>query len=55
MRVGILAVMAAAALATAGPGSAAAPEKAVFAGGCFWCMEEAFEKVEGVSAVDLRL
>jgi peptide-methionine (S)-S-oxide reductase len=22
--------------------------KATFAGGCFWCMEEAFEKVEGV-------
>ncbi len=25
--------------------------KAYFAGGCFWCMEEAFEKVEGVSTV----
>ncbi len=25
-----------------------APSKAYFAGGCFWCMEEAFEKVEGV-------
>src|SRR4029077_7560017 len=24
------------------------PGKAYFAGGCFWCMEEAFEKVEGV-------
>ena len=24
---------------------------AILAGGCFWCMEEAFEKVEGVSAV----
>ena len=24
---------------------------ATFAGGCFWCMEEAFEKVEGVEAV----
>jgi peptide-methionine (S)-S-oxide reductase len=23
-------------------------EKATFAGGCFWCMEEAFDKVEGV-------
>jgi len=51
MRVGILTGMAALVLATAGPGSAATPEKAVFAGGCFWCMEEAFEKVEGVSAV----
>ena len=26
-------------------------DKAVFAGGCFWCMEPAFEKVEGVSQV----
>ena len=25
--------------------------KAYFAGGCFWCMEEAFEKVEGVVEV----
>ena len=25
--------------------------KAYFAGGCFWCMEEAFEKVDGVIAV----
>ena len=27
-------------------------EQAIFAGGCFWCMEEAFEKVRGVKAVD---
>ncbi len=27
-------------------------EEAVFAGGCFWCMEEAFEKINGVSAVE---
>jgi len=25
--------------------------KATFAGGCFWCMEEAFENVEGVTSV----
>ncbi len=25
--------------------------KATFAGGCFWCMEEAFEAVEGVGSV----
>ncbi len=25
--------------------------KAYFAGGCFWCMEEAFEKVDGVNEV----
>ena len=28
--------------------ASATPGKAYFAGGCFWCMEEAFEKVEGV-------
>tara|TARA_B100000965_G_scaffold91302_1_gene74403 strand:+ start:148 stop:714 length:567 start_codon:yes stop_codon:yes gene_type:complete len=26
-------------------------DKAYFAGGCFWCMEEAFEKIEGVLEV----
>ena len=25
--------------------------KAYFAGGCFWCMEESFEQVEGVREV----
>ncbi|MCL7940646.1 peptide-methionine (S)-S-oxide reductase MsrA [Halomonas sp. ATCH28] len=25
-------------------------ESAVFAGGCFWCMEEAYDKIEGVQA-----
>lgn len=32
-------------------GHAAEQAKAVFAGGCFWCMEEVFEKVEGVVSV----
>ena len=43
------------ALLASGPSStvqaASASAKAYFAGGCFWCMEEAFEKVDGVTAV----
>lgn len=31
--------------------SASTSAKAYFAGGCFWCMEEVFEQVEGVSSV----
>jgi len=31
--------------------SDATADKAVFAGGCFWCMESDFEKLEGVSNV----
>ena len=27
-------------------------EQAIFGGGCFWCMEEAFEKIRGVKSVD---
>lgn len=30
------------------PGARAASAKAIFAGGCFWCMEEAFDKLPGV-------
>jgi peptide-methionine (S)-S-oxide reductase len=44
------AAFAAAALGVGGV-QAAAAETAVFAGGCFWCMEEAYEKVPGVSSV----
>jgi peptide-methionine (S)-S-oxide reductase len=36
------------ALALPGAGYAQKTEKATFAGGCFWCTEEAFEKVPGV-------
>jgi hypothetical protein len=35
--------------AGAGPGPGL--EKATFAGGCFWCMEPAFDKLEGVKSV----
>lgn len=32
-------------------GSAVAEsKKAIFAGGCFWCVEEAFDQVDGVVA-----
>ena len=30
---------------------AATADKAIFAGGCFWCMESDFEKLEGVTDV----
>ena len=47
-------VMLAAALAGASAwaidAAAAEQKEAIFAGGCFWCMEEAFEKVPGVVA-----
>ena len=45
MRRFFLAALLAAAAAAVG---AQVPAKAVFAGGCFWCVEEAFEKVYGV-------
>jgi len=34
----------------AGTASAATVHTAIFAGGCFWCMQEAFDKVPGVVA-----
>lgn len=36
---------------SSGVQGASTTAKAYFAGGCFWCMEEAFEKVDGVIAV----
>lgn len=35
----------------AAPAGTAQPAKATFAGGCFWCMEEAFEGIEGIVSV----
>jgi len=32
------------------PGAKAAVAKATFAGGCFWCMEEVYDKVPGVTS-----
>jgi peptide-methionine (S)-S-oxide reductase len=49
--VSLLACAALAVWPSSGPLSAAITAKAYFAGGCFWCMEEAFEKVDGVIAV----
>jgi peptide-methionine (S)-S-oxide reductase len=49
--VSLLACAALAVWPSSGPLSAATTAKAYFAGGCFWCMEEAFEKVDGVLTV----
>lgn len=38
-------------LLAAGAANAAALEKAIFAGGCFWCMEAPFDKLPGVLSV----
>ena len=48
----ILAMVLAGSLASVGQAAGpAGPAKAYFAGGCFWCMEEVFEKVPGVISV----
>ena len=50
---GFLGAMALFALVMTGAPADAEPklEKATFAGGCFWCMEPPFEKLDGVKAV----
>ena len=48
----VLAMVLAGSLVSAGQAAGpAGPAKAYFAGGCFWCMEEVFEKVPGVTSV----
>lgn len=38
-------------LSTVALADESAKQRTIFAGGCFWCMEPPFEKLEGVSAV----
>lgn len=45
----LTALLLAAALLAGGDPARAETKTAIFAGGCFWCVEEAFDKVEGVT------
>jgi peptide-methionine (S)-S-oxide reductase len=49
----ILAIAAAVALAFAAPAFAAAPQTAVFAGGCFWSMQHDMEHIPGVVSTEV--
>lgn len=49
MRIALFAgLLASALLAIMAPAAAAEPQKAIFAGGCFWCVESDFVRVPGV-------
>jgi len=45
----LTALFLAATMVAGGRADAAETKTAIFAGGCFWCVEEAFDKVEGVT------
>jgi peptide-methionine (S)-S-oxide reductase len=50
-RINLLVAAASAVLLLAGSAIGAGFEKAIFAGGCFWCMEAPFDKLPGVVSV----
>src|SRR5947209_16621193 len=47
----IIAAMSALAAAQTGGKGSGGPKTATFAGGCFWCMESPFDKLDGVLSV----
>src|SRR5438552_3157279 len=47
----IIAAMSALAAAQTGGKGSGGPNTATFAGGCFWCMEAPFDKLDGVASV----
>ena len=47
----LILALAATAMAGAAPTASSKPQTAIFAGGCFWSMQSAFEKVYGVMSV----
>ncbi len=47
----LLSILLSGGILSAAPVDAAKIEKATFAGGCFWCMEKPFEKLDGVISV----
>ena len=50
-RIGVMLAGLLAVVLTTGAAGGAALEKAIFAGGCFWCMEAPFDKLPGVVSV----